>query len=173
MRAEERRKLILEAIRESETPVSATVLAMRFGVSRQVVVGDVALLRAGGENVSATPRGYIMEADTDMSVRTIACVHDARGMRDELNIMVDNGCIVRDVIVEHPIYGQLTGALNLRSRYDVTQFIVRNAQSSAAPLSALTDGVHLHTLLCPDEESFRRVCEELKSMGLLLEEQDT
>ena len=81
--------------------------------------------------------------------------------------MVDNGCTVLDVIVEHPVYGQLTGALGLASRYDVGQFIAR--ADAAQPLSLLTEGVHLHTLLCPDGEAFLRVKEELRGKGFLLE----
>lgn len=88
-------------------------------------------------------------------------------MERELQIMVDNGCTVLDVIVEHPVYGQLTGGLGLASRYDIQQFI-RRAQA-ARPLSLLTEGVHLHTLSCPDQEAFLRVREELAGAGFLLE----
>ena len=73
-----------------------------------------------------------------------------------------------DVIVEHPIYGQLTGPLDLSSRYEVSQFIARSAE--ARPLSVLTEGIHLHTLACPDEEAFRRCVDRLRELGVLLEE---
>lgn len=75
-----------------------------------------------------------------------------------------------DVIVEHPLYGQLTGALQLSSRYDVSQFITRSQSADAIPLSRLTDGIHLHTLLCPSEDAFRRVTALLREQGILLEE---
>ena len=84
--------------------------------------------------------------------------------------MVDQGCTVLDVIVEHPIYGQLTGPLQLSSRYDVAQFIRRCTQSDARPLSDLTEGIHLHTLSCPSEEAFSRVQAGLRELGALLEE---
>ena len=74
-----------------------------------------------------------------------------------------------DVIVEHPIYGQLTGPLQLASRYDVGQFLARCGQPDARPLSELTEGIHLHTLRCPDEASFERVWQELRRLGVLLE----
>ena len=89
-------------------------------------------------------------------------------MERELEIMVDNGCTVLDVMVDHPVYGQLTGALRLSSRYDVRQFIQR--AGAAQPLSLLTEGVHLHTLVCPDEDAFRRVLEELNEQDFLLDE---
>lgn len=88
-------------------------------------------------------------------------------MEAELDIMVDNGCTVLDVIVDHPVYGELTGTLQLSSRYDVDQFIRR--ANAAQPLSLLTEGVHLHTLSCPDEAAFHRVREELAKAEFLLE----
>ena len=172
MKADERRNAILSQLRISAAPISAENLAKKFGVSRQVVVGDIALLRAFGNEISATPRGYILERDTGMLTRTLACCHKGEDMERELNIMVDNGCIVKNVIVEHPIYGQLTGSLELKSRYDIRQFVTRSLECEAQPLSALTDGIHLHTLLCPDEETFSRVISELKDLGILLNKED-
>ena len=170
MRAEERRQAILNTLNNAGHPVSATALARQFSVSRQIVVGDVALLRAAGANISATPRGYVVLREAGGLVRQVACQHDAAGMEAELNAMVDQGCTVLDVIVDHPIYGQLTGPLQLSSRYDVTQFIARCAQADAQPLSNLTEGIHLHTLSCPSEEAFQRVRTALHAMGVLLED---
>ena len=169
MQAEARRQAILEHLRQSSRPVSAGFLAERFSVSRQAVVGDVALLRAAGADISATPRGYVILKPAQGLVRQIACRHDAAGMEAELCAMVDQGCSVLDVIVDHPVYGQLTGPLQLSSRYDVGQFITRCAQSDARPLSDLTGGVHLHTLSCPDEAAFRRVQGALGALGVLWE----
>ncbi len=167
MQAEKRRQAILKYLRQASRPVSAGFLAERFSVSRQAVVGDVALLRASGADISATPRGYvILEADRGL-VRRIACRHDAAGMEAELCAVVDQGCSVLDVIVEHPVYGQLTGPLQLASRYDVGQFLSRCA--GARPLSDLTGGIHLHTLSCPDEDAFCRVREALGALGILWE----
>ena len=170
MRAEERRQAIQDILQHSPQPVSAGTLAARFSVSRQVIVGDIALLRAAGADISATPRGYVAHQSSPAGlVRQVACRHDAQGMEAELNAMVDQGCTVLDVIVEHPIYGQLTGPLQLSSRYDVAQFIARCDQADAKPLSDLTGGIHLHTLSCPDEAAFRRVQVVLRDMGVLVE----
>ena len=169
MRAEERRQAIREILQHSAQPVSATALASQFSVSRQVIVGDIALLRAAGAEISATPRGYVILQETTGYVRQVACLHDGAGMEAELNVMVDQGCTVLDVIVEHPIYGQLTGPLQLSSRYDVAQFIARSAEAEARPLSLLTEGIHLHTLSCPNEAAFLRVQQALRDMGVLLE----
>ena len=169
MQAEQRRQAILNLLKSETGPVSAAALAARFSVSRQVIVGDIALLRAAGADISATPRGYVIQKSPSGLLRQVACRHTAEGMEAELNAMVDQGCTVLDVIVDHPIYGQLTGPLQLSSRYDVSQFIARCAQADAQPLSNLTEGIHLHTLSCPDEAAFRRVREALQDMGILLE----
>ena len=170
MRAEERRQAIHEILQQSAQPVSATSLANRFSVSRQVIVGDIALLRASGVDISATPRGYVILSETTGYIRQIPCLHDDAGMEAELNAMVDQGCTVLDVTVDHPIYGQLTGPLQLSTRYDVQQFIQRSAAAEARPLSLLTEGIHLHTLSCPSEEVFLRVLQSLRELGYLLED---
>ena len=168
MTSNERRLAIEARLREETVPLSATTLAGEFHVSRQVIVGDVALLRASGVNIQATPRGYILYAEPQGITGVLACVHDQETMVDELNIMVDNGCEVLDVIVEHPVYGQLTGQLRLRSRHDVDEF--QKKAASAAPLSTLTGGIHLHTVRCPDEDTLVRTADALREAGFLLKE---
>ena len=170
MHSEQRRQAILDILQQAQLPVSAGTLAGQLSVSRQIIVGDVALLRAAGVEISATPRGYVMQRSPMGLVRQVACRHDAAGMESELNAMVDHGCTVLDVTVEHPIYGQLTGSLQLSSRYDVAQFITRSTQAEAQPLSALTEGIHLHSLSCPNEAAFERVQAALRTLGCLLEE---
>ena len=167
MQAEERRRKIVELLSQTNQAVSAARLAAEFDVSRQVIVGDVALLRAAGEEISATPRGYVMARTAVGLVRQVPCCHDGPGMEAELNAIVDQGCSVLDVIVDHPVYGQLTGPLELASRYDVQQFLDRCAD--ARPLSDLTGGIHLHTLSCPSEDAFQRVRASLRALGGLLE----
>ena len=168
MEAASRRQAILDRLRTADRPVRASALAAGRNVSRQIIVGDIALLRAGGAEISATPRGYVLPRATDGITRTIACRHTLAQTGQELDILVDNGCTVLDVIVEHPVYGQLTGQLQISSRYDVEQFLARIRDSDAAPLSMLTGGLHLHTLCCPNEDAYTRACAALKAAGLLL-----
>ena len=168
--AQTRRNAIARELERADAPLNATVLAGRFSVSRQVIVGDVALLRAAGMDITATPRGYVIPRSAAGLCRTLATRHGADRMEAELNAMVDQGCTVLDVIVEHPIYGQLTGPLNLSSRYEVGQFIQRCREEAAPPLSTLTEGIHLHTVRFPDEESFARVQAALRELGILLED---
>ena len=170
MDGSQRRATIARLLSCAKGPVSAAVLARECSVSRQIIVGDVALLRAGGMDIAATPRGYVIQSSPAGLVRRVAVRHDGADMEAELNAMVDQGCTVLDVIVEHPIYGQLTGPLQLASRYDVGQFIVRCRQAEALPLSQLTEGIHLHTLSCPDQAAYDRVCQSLSQLGFLLED---
>ena len=170
MDAVQRRAAVADYLSQAAGPVSASVLAARFSVSRQIIVGDIALLRAGGLDIAATPRGYLLPRPTPGLTRQLACVHRPEDMGRELELMVDNGCTVLDVIVEHPIYGQLTGQLQISSRYDVQQFLARVQAHDAAPLSILTGGIHLHTLRCPDEAACARACAALKAAGLLLDD---
>ena len=166
MHADTRRQAILDQLRDAAGPISAAALAAKFSVSRQIIVGDIALLRAAGQEITATARGYVIPAQNGL-LRRIACTHSAEETRDELDAMVDCGCTVVDVIVEHPVYGQLTAPLHLSSRLDVDQFMKR--MDGAAPLSQLTGGVHLHTLSCPDEDAFQRVRASLAELGVLLQ----
>ncbi len=170
MTARERRKELSGILAAAEEPVSASALAQRLNVSRQVIVGDVALLRASGEQIIATPRGYLVSRESAGVRHTIACAHaGGEAMEAELNALVDCGCTVLDVIVDHPVYGQLTGQLSIGSRYDVEIFRQRIEESGARPLSALTEGIHLHTLACPSEAAFHRAVRKLRELGILLE----
>mgnify|MGYP002518648523 FL=1 len=160
----------MRELRSAERPLSATKFAKELSVSRQIIVGDIALLRASGEKILATPRGYLLERANGQVEYTVACVHDFESMEKELNIMVDNGCTVVSVTVEHPLYGQLTGPLHLSSRYDVSQFIAACREHGASPLSTLTGGIHLHVLSCPDRACFERTYKELDEAGFIYKE---
>ena len=170
MQAESRRQNIIRILRSSTGPVSAGQLAGTFGVSRQIIVGDIALLRASGTEITATPRGYVLTKGSEGIIHRIPCRHRPEEMKQELQILVDNGCLVRDVIVEHPVYGQLVGQLDIATRYDVDEFIAKVMKSDAAPLSDLTGGIHLHTIFCPGEEAYRRVIDKLRENGFLFEQ---
>ncbi len=168
MDAETRRLKILALLQEADAPINATKLARLLSVSRQSIVGDVALLRAKGEDIVATPRGYVLSAVQTTKSHQVVCRHKENQMREELYAIVDNGCTVCDVIVEHAIYGQLTGMLNLSSRYDVDKFIEKIEKNvSSMPISYLTDGIHIHTLQCPDDVHFQRVKEKLAQLHIL------
>ncbi len=171
MDAEKRREILLKKLLNASAPVSGSRLSEELGVSRQVIVQDIALLRASGQDILATPQGYIlMKGLTGRLRRVFACRHGVEGIEEELSTIVDLGGKVVDVIVEHPLYGELKGLLMLSSREEVKEYMNRYKASQAEPLSALTRGVHLHTVEAEKLEQLEEVSRELKKRGFLLDE---
>lgn len=173
MNAVQRRKYILERLTEAGSPVSAGKFAVEMGVSRQIVVGDIALLRAGGAQIDATPRGYQLHPAERGYSGILACVHSTEDqLRAELYAVVDQGGSVVDVAVENHLYGELRGNLNVASRYDADVFIEQVKNTPEALLSRMTGGVHLHTLHCADHETFLRIQKALDTQGLLYHKEE-
>lgn len=171
MTSQERRSKIIEMLIKSDKPVSAAAIARECRVSRQIIVGDVALLRASGVSVCATPRGYVLEenlSEKSFVEKTIACQHADDALQDEIYTIIDNGGTLIDVTVEHSVYGQLSGKLHISSRYEADEFIKNLKNSQARPLCELTGGVHLHTIRCSTEDCFNRITDCLSNKGYLL-----
>jgi len=167
--SEARRRQILGWMRTHGGPVRGGELAKRFHVSRQCLVQDMAILRAGGEEIMATPRGYQLPKLNERVHRAIiACKHEPERTEEELQTLVDYGVKILDVIVEHPLYGELRGSLMLESRADVRDFLDHVRTSHATLLSALTGGVHLHTVEASRPEAISRARADLRKRGILL-----
>ncbi|PSR29749.1 hypothetical protein SAMN00768000_3206 [Sulfobacillus thermosulfidooxidans DSM 9293] len=148
MTGEERRAWLKDHLKGT-TPIAGHELSALLGVSRQVIVQDIALLRAEGYPIISTPRGYLFWEKPTGSIRTVVAVKHASSpevVREELTTMVKSGVTVVNVIVAHPLYGELVGNLNLSTLDDVDRFMQNMQQMGASLLSELTDGVHLHTL---------------------------
>lgn len=173
IKTKERRKKLLIRLKKSQEALIGSQLAEEFGVSRQVIVQDIALLRAQGEKIVATSQGYFYEENLGMPTvkASIACRHgDRNELKDELLTVVNFGGRVLDVKVEHPIYGELSGNLMISSVEDVEKFVGNYQQEGIELLSKLTDGVHLHTIEAVNEQVLEKIKEELKEKGYLLEE---
>lgn len=171
MDAKERRNIILDCIKNSDIAISATTLAKKVAVSRQIIVGDVAILRAQGYKIIATPRGYIYKKENkDEIIRTIATQHTKEEMKEEIYTIVDLGATLLNVIVEHPVYGQQEAVLQISSRYEADLFYEKFCEFNAKLLSDLTDGIHLHTIQCPNEKIYHMVIEKLGEKGFLYKE---
>jgi len=166
-----RRDTILEMINKGNAPVSASAIAKKLNVSRQVIVGDIALLRAQGHEINATARGYMIPdtKEPNLYLGKIACCHSADNTKEELCIMVDLGATVVNVIIEHDLYGEITGQLNIKTHDDVDIFISRVKSSEVKLLSELKSGVHLHTIACRDKTHFEQVYHALYSAGFLVQ----
>jgi hypothetical protein len=169
--SEKRRRRIVEYLRQQGVPVRGGELAQRLRVSRQCLVQDVAILRAGGDEIVATPQGYRLPENSSVFHRAVlACRHAAEDTQEELEILVDHGVKILDVIVEHPVYGELRGSLAIESRADVRDFLTQVRTSHAALLSSLTGGVHLHTVEASRLEMIARAKARLRARGFLLKE---
>jgi len=156
-------------MRAHRAPIRGDELARRFRVSRQCLVQDVAILRASGEEIEATPRGYRLPKVQNPAHRAIlACRHAPERTEEELDILVDHGVKILDVIVEHPLYGELRGSLMIESRADVQDFLKHVKTSHASLLSSLTGGVHLHTVEASRPELIARAKAKLRARGFLL-----
>jgi uncharacterized protein len=165
----QRRRRIVERIRSHRGPLSGADLAKQLRVSRQCLVQDIAILRAAGEEIVATPRGYrLPETTKDTHRAVLACRHAPERTEEELQILVDHGVKVLDVIVEHPLYGELRGSLMLESRADVQDFLKQVKATHASLLSSLTRGVHLHTVEASRPEMISRARAKLRERGFLL-----
>lgn len=170
MNSEQRREKIISVLQASDTPISASRFANEFSVTRQIIVADIALLRASGYPIRAEHKGYVLEkTDRRMMTRRVVVKHGNDEVQDELYAVVDHGGKVIDVIVQHSVYGKIVAELNLSSRYDVDRFIKHINETDAKPLLLLTEGLHIHTIEIKDEATFESIVERLNALHILVE----
>lgn len=169
---EERRALILQRLKDSQTPLTGSDLAAQTNVSRQVIVGDITLLKAKNEPIIATSQGYLYlnqsNAQTSFE-RTIASKHKPEDTEKELNLLVDHGVLVKDVKIEHAVYGDLTASIMVSNRQEVKQFLENIKQTKASLLSELTGGIHIHTISASSVQVLDKAEAALKAEGFLIE----
>ncbi len=167
----DRHARILEILSSRGQPITGSELAGRLGVSRQVVVQSVAVLRAQGHPVRSTPAGYELEgAQPEVRARAVLAVcHGPERTGEELHALVDVGLRVLDVIVEHPLYGEIRGLLLLKDHAQVDRFLERYRTEQFALLSSLTRGVHLHTVEAAHPDQFLEGRARLRALGILVE----
>ena len=166
MNGSQRRDKIKELLASSPTPLSGSHLANLLNVSRQVIVTDIAILRAAGEDVESTPQGYRL-AGEKMCERVFKVHHEPDQSEMELYLFVDCGATVKDVFVSHRAYGTLRAELNIRSRMDVASFMESIRSGKSSLLSNVTDGYHYHTVLAPSEEILDIIEDKLWEAGFL------
>jgi transcriptional regulator of NAD metabolism len=170
MQTGERRAAIETMLRNAGQPVTGSQLAAAFGVSRQVIVQDMAVLRAGGLPVEASAQGYYLRTAGKAHVCVIASCHRTReALLAELYAIVDAGATVEDIIVEHPVYGEIVGNLHVDSRKAADLLSRQLYHPQAAPLSTVTGGFHLHTLSAPDQATLERAVAALKRLDSWVE----
>jgi len=168
--SEERRRLLIEKLTQSGNPITGSDLAELFGVSRQVIVQDIAIIRAKGVPVLATSNGYLIQSKSaqDKLIKTFVSKHNGFDrMEEELLIIVDFGGKIIDVIVEHPVYGEIVGTLHISTRDDVSKFVEKVKVTDSKPLASLTKGDHIHTIEVPSEKVFLLILKELREKGFV------
>ena len=158
MKAGERREKLKTILAQSTVPLSGSALAKMFSVSRQVIVTDIAILRAEGEEIISTSQGYITPEVRECK-RIFKVHHTREECEEELNLFVD--------FVSHRAYGVLRGELDIRSRLDVQNFLESIRSGKSTLLSSTTEGYHYHTLLAPSEEVLDMIENRLWEMGFL------
>jgi transcriptional regulator of NAD metabolism len=169
MNSKYRRYEIERILLDSKNPIKGHELASNYQVTRQVIVKDIAILRAEGKEIIATPEGYIITSDkNNKKERIIAISHGNEDIEKELKIIVKFGGIIKDVIVEHPVYGEIKANLMIKSYFDVENFIDNLENEKAKPLLSLTKGVHLHTIAAEKEEILVKIVNELDKAGYLI-----
>ena len=170
MSVEVRQEKILKQLKDTKEPIVARKLAEKFSVSRQVIVGDIALLRAAGEEILSTPKGYILNTYLDNNIKKrIVCKHTIEETADEIQMIIEMGGKLLDVAVEHPVYGEITGTLNIFDQADATSFIEKVQAGETSLLLELTEGVHVHTLAAESMQQLDLIEEKLKEKGFLYE----
>ena len=169
MHGSERREQIIRQIQESKAPVSGTKLASFYNVSRQVIVQDIALIRAAGYEIISTNRGYILNQPKTVC-RIFKVQHTDEQLEEELNTIVDLGGSVDNVMIHHRVYGKMEAELVLNSRRKVGAFMedIRNGKSS--PLKNITSNYHYHKVSADSEETLDLIEQELREKGFLVEE---
>ena len=171
MSGEERREHILKQLKESHQPVSGAGLAKKFAVSRQVIVQDIALLRANGIDIIATNRGYVIQESTSYT-RVFKVIHTDEEVEEELNLFVDLGGKIEDVFVYHKVYGIVKANMNIKSRIDVRKYMNDISSGKSSLLKNVTSGYHYHTISADSMENLDLIQEELAKRGFLAKLQD-
>lgn len=168
MTGSDRRQEILKNIKESDRPVSGSKLAKDYDVSRQVIVQDIALLRASGYDIISTNRGYVLEGQT-CAERVFKVRHTDEQLEMELCAIVDLGGQVKNVMVNHKVYGHIEAELGITSRRKVKEFLADIESGKSTPLKNITSDYHYHTVTADSEETLGMIEEELRKLGFLVE----
>lgn len=166
MKSLERRNQIMDLLTNSNNPIKGSELAKIYGVTRQIIVKDIAILRAAGKNIIATPDGYLYNKDSNKVRAVITVNHNADRTIEELKIVIKYGGIIEDVTINHPIYGKIKGDLMIKNLNNLNEF--ENNFNNIKPLSNLTNGIHFHTILANSKEDMDKIKNELIEKSFLI-----
>ncbi len=169
---EERRFLLVEWLQSTTSPLKGSELAERANVSRQVIVQDITLLKAKNYPIIATSEGYLYLQTSKNEVtfqKVIVCIHTPEQTKEELHLVVDHGVCVKDVKINHPVYGELSAPVMVSNRMEVDLFLDKISHTNAPFLLQLTDGLHFHTLEADSMIKIEAACLSLNKAGILVQ----
>ncbi|MBQ9748338.1 MAG: transcription repressor NadR [Clostridia bacterium] len=166
MNGEMRRTEIINRLSGASKPISASVLAEAFGVSRQVIVQDIALLRAAGYAVTSMARGYVLRESVSFT-RVFKVRHDDADVERELHLIVDAGGTVEDIFVYHKAYGTVRAPMGIKNRLQVQRFLADIASGQSSLLKNVTAGYHYHTVTAEKRETLDIIETSLRENGFL------
>lgn len=169
MRAIERRKEIINLLLSEEKAISGSELSSIFGVSRQIIVSDISVLKGSGYEILSTHNGYIIHK-TPLKERVFKLHHTTEQTEDELSLIVDLGGMVVDVFVWHKVYGKVVANLNIFSKLHVKQFIEGVRTGKSSELMNITGGYHYHTIRADSEEILDKIGSVLQERGYIAPE---
>lgn len=168
---EERRIKILDLIKSTKTPINGSTISNQMGVSRQVIVQDIALLRANKHDIISTNRGYLLNnnIDTDSFTRVFKVCHTDEQIREELSSIINLSGQILDVFVDHEVYGKFSADLNICNNSDIDKFILQMQDNKVTPLKNITNNCHYHTISAPSVKLLDLIELELKTLGFICE----
>lgn len=169
MKALDRRKAIVNLLLSEQEAISGGEMANRFGVSRQIIVQDITVLKGAGYDILSTHNGYIMQK-SPLKERVFKVYHTTEQTEDELNLIVDLGGTILDVFVWHKVYGKMVAKLNIFSRLQVKQFIEGVRMGTSSELMNITGGYHYHTVCADTEDVLNRIEASLNEKNFIVPE---
>ena len=169
MKADERRKEIVNLMMSEQKAISGGQLSEKLGVSRQIIVRDISVLKAAGYDILSTHNGYLMQ-NSPFAERVFKVYHTKEQTEAELNTIVDLGGMVVDVFVWHKVYGKMTAPLNISSRHHIAQFLEGVRTGKSTELMNVTGGYHYHTVRAETEEILDKIEKTLSSMNCIVPE---
>jgi len=170
MIGETRREKMLQLLKERSQPISGTALAKQFHVSRQVIVQDIALMRAENHQILSTNKGYrfrIADGAVSQPMRVFFVRHQDAQVLEEFMAVIELGGRILDVAVEHELYGQIRVDLMIETAEDARNFVEKLGACRDNPLKVLTDDCHYHTVAAPSEKLLDLIEEELRRRDFL------
>lgn len=169
MKATERRTMIIDILRGSDSAVNGAALADKLGVSRQIVVSDITALKVEGFDIQSTHKGYILSKSRSVE-KTFKVRHTREQTEDELGIIISLGGRVENVYVWHKVYGRIEAPLGIASQEDIDRFMEGVRSGKSTELMNITGGYHYHTVSADSKDTLSKIENTLAAKGYIVPE---